>query len=67
MKNSIEPTTVTAVIRDDAPLRHCNDAPSYRTVRIKLTEKQQEALTLRRTDKIGGQVFHESISRAIIE
>jgi hypothetical protein len=54
-----KPRTLTVIIRDDAPLVHCNDAPIYRTVQMQLTPEQVEAMRLRGT--------YESISKCWIE
>lgn len=57
-KNRLVPGAMTVVIRDDSPMFHSNDSPSYRTVRIYLTTSQREDLAMRE---------FEEISRAIIE
>ena len=59
--------TLTVIFRDDSPTIHCGDSPSYRTVRVKLTDEQREALALRFLFTSGGNHFWEDISRAIIE
>ncbi len=59
--------TLTVIFRDDSPMIHCGDSPSYRTVRVKLTDEQREALALRFSFTSGGNHFWEDISRAIIE
>lgn len=63
----LPPDTLTVIIRDDAPIIYCNDSPSYRSVRIKLTAEQREALTLFATGTSGETILWETISRAIIE
>ena len=50
---------LTVVIRDDSPMVHAGDSPSYRTVRVTLTGEQVEALALRHG--------MEAYSRAIVE
>ena len=60
-------TQLTVVIRDDSPLIHCNDGPSYRTVRLTLTPEQENALMLRCTGFSGGRPHHESVSQLILE
>jgi len=58
---------VTVIIRDDGPLIHCGDSPSYRTVRIELTPEQRSALELRHTHCHDGKDFYEEISKIILE
>lgn len=53
------PVALTVIIRDDAPLIHCNSTPTYRRVTFALTEEQVEKLRLRHKD--------ESLSLAFIE
>lgn len=66
-KNKLPDATMTVIIRDDSPLVHCNDNPSYRVVRVELTPQQREATGLRWTYSGGGNDYYESISRVIIE
>lgn len=63
----LPPDTMTVIIRDDSPLIFCQDAPSYRSVRIKLTQEQREALMLKSNGTTGGSRVWEEISRVIIE
>jgi hypothetical protein len=49
---------LTVIFRNDSPMIHCGDTPSYRSVQIELTPEQCEAIKLRE---------HEEISRAFIE
>lgn len=63
----LPPDTMTVIIRDDSPLIFCQDAPSYRSVRIKLTPVQREALMLKSNGVSGGSRVWEEISRVIIE
>jgi hypothetical protein len=67
MKYRIPGNRVTVVIRDDGPMFHCGDSPSYRTVRIELTPDQVNALELRNTHSSGGTDFFEEISKIILE
>ena len=67
MKYKIPGNQVTVVIRDDGPLIHCGDSPSYRTVRIELTPEQVHALELKHTHSHNGKDFFEEISRIILE
>ena len=55
--------TLTVVLRDDAPLVHCGDSPSYRTIQIELTDSQHEAIN-RLVGRVGEYV---DISRLILE
>ena len=59
--------TLTVIFRDNSTMVRCGDSPSYRTVRIKLTDEQREALSLRYLFSRGNNHFWEDISRAIIE
>jgi|HubBroStandDraft_4_1064222.scaffolds.fasta_scaffold382929_5 hypothetical protein len=58
---------LTVIIRDDAPMIHCGDSPSYRTLRIALTEEQINEIELRHTATVATQEYFESISRTILE
>lgn len=58
---------LTVIIRDDAPMIHCGDSPSYRSVSLTLTQEQVEALSLRYSHTQKGTNFHESISKCFIE
>ena len=58
---------LTVVMRDDSPMIHCGDCPSYRTVVLDLTPLQQVALTPRKTGSSGGVDMYESVSRCILE
>lgn len=57
---------LTVVIRDDGPLSF-DDCPSYRSVRLELTENQRQMLALRQFGYCGGQPQYEEISRCFIE
>jgi hypothetical protein len=58
---------LTVVIRNDAPLIHCGDCPSYRSVRIELTDEQLNLLGLKWTSSSGKDDYYEEISRCFIE
>lgn len=60
-------TRLTVILRNDAPLIHCGDSPSYRTVVIHLTPEQEAALMLRHTGFSNGRSHHETISQLILE
>ena len=63
----LPPDTLTVIIRDDAPMVFCNSSPEYRTVRVKLTDEQREAIMLHANSSQCGKPVWESISMAIIE
>ena len=56
--NSVIGKWLTVVIRDDAPIIHSNDAPSYRSVRLELTSIQRAKLAMSQ---------HEAISPCFVE
>jgi hypothetical protein len=58
---------VTVIIRNDAPLIHCVDSPSFRTVRIALTPEQVNALELEWVSTSNGIDHYEEISKMILE
>lgn len=62
----LPPDTMTVIIRDDAPIVFSGDSPSYRSVRIKLTQEQRKALILSGSYDCGNIIW-EDISRVIIE
>ena len=66
-KDRLVPGAMTVVIRDDSPMIHCGDSPSYRTVRIDLTDEQRRAIALHWTGRQGETDIYEVISKAIIE
>lgn len=55
------------VIRDDSPMIHCCDSPSYRSVAIELTDAQRERIGLRCTGTCSGVPNYEVISKCFIE
>jgi hypothetical protein len=67
MKTRILGNRVTVFIRDDGPMIHCGDSPSYRIVRIELTPEQVNAIELRHTHCHNGKDFYEEISKIILE
>ena len=68
LKGPVFPNRVmTVIIRDDSPMIHCVDSPSYRAVRVPLTDEQIEMLKLRHVGSVGSIDYYEAISRAIIE
>lgn len=59
---------LTVIIRNDAPIRQCQDNPSYRSVTIELTEKQMGKLDLKYTDNnLCDTSFYEEISQCFLE
>jgi hypothetical protein len=58
-KTRLPGAALTVVIRDDSPMIHCGDSPSYRTVSITLGDEQRQRMAFRNGN--------EEISRAIIE
>ncbi len=58
---------LTVVIRDDAPMTHCGDSPTYRSVAIDLTPDQVSKIKLFPTSSSGGNVFHENVSKCFLE
>lgn len=65
--NKLPGKTLTVMIRDDAPMIHCNDSPSYRSVRIELTDEQRDSIGLRATGVTSGNPIYESISKCWLE
>ena len=59
--------TLTFVIRDDAPMIHCNDSPSYRTVTIRMTDEQVACEPLYCTSQTGTNLSYEQVSKIILE
>jgi len=66
-KLALAPPILTVVFRNDGPLIFCNDSPSYRTVRVRLTGEQRRQLARRWIGVDRGQEHFESISQSIIE
>ena len=58
---------LTVIIRDDGPMIHCGDSPSYRSVQLNLTDEQVVALSRRQTHSSGGVEYFEQYSRCFIE
>lgn len=58
---------LTVVLRDDSPLIHCNDSPSFRSRRITLTDEQRNHLALECTGTAGGAPLYEVVSKCFIE
>lgn len=60
------PTKLTVIIRDDSPMWHCDDCPSYRVVTLELTDEQRRLLTLEKTSVSNGRDYYECVSKAIL-
>ena len=58
---------LTVIIRDDGPLVHAGDTPSFRSVRITLTPNQLQKLKLGHAGTVNGVDIYESISQCFIE
>lgn len=58
---------LTVIIRNDGPMIHCGDSPSYRSVQIELTDEQVRKLELRCTGSTAGSPEYEEISKCFIE
>ena len=58
---------LTVIFRNDAPMIHCGDSPSYRSLAIELTKEQCDALAVRKTGSSGTRIEHECISKCFIE
>ena len=58
---------LTVILRNDAPMIHCGDSPSYRSVQFELTPEQEEAIAPRFTDSVGTEKHTETISKCFIE
>jgi hypothetical protein len=62
---------LTVIFRDDAPMIHCGDSPSYRSVQIELTPEQRKQLEPRFSYATGlgeqEKRYYESISKCFIE
>ena len=61
------PPLLTVVFRDDGPLVHCEDSPSFRSVTIELTDAQRIALSRHTVGHWSGADQYEAISRCFIE
>ena len=59
--------TLTVIIRNDGPLVCANSSPTFRSVRLALTEEQAKSLDLRFTHSSGGDEFYESIAQCFLE
>jgi hypothetical protein len=67
MKYILPNPNLTVIIRNDSPMIHCGDSPTYRSVRIVLTDEQVKQLKLKYTDSTFGQDNYEVISKCFME
>jgi hypothetical protein len=67
MESKIPGQRITFIIRDDAPLIHCNDSSAYRRVTIDLTPDQIESIRLNATATSMGKPVFGSVSKCFIE
>ena len=67
MKTKIPANRLTIIFRDDAPLIHCGDSPSYRRVTIDLTEEQRNQIKVNATCTSMGKDIFESVSKCFFE
>lgn len=58
---------LTVILRNDSPMIHCGDSPSYRSVQVDLTPDQCAAIAPRKTGSSGGTDEYEAISKVFIE
>lgn len=58
---------LTVILRNDSPMIHCGDSPSYRSVQVDLTPDQCAAIAPRKTESNGGVDEYEAISKVFIE
>ena len=63
----LPPTQITVVIRDDNPMIHCQDSPTYRSVRITLSDEQRNMIALHCMGLSGGTPIYEVISKCFFE
>jgi hypothetical protein len=67
MKSKPPGTHLTFIIRDDAPMIHCGDSPSYRRVTIGLYADQVKQIMVNATSKLGDRDIFESVSKCFLE
>ena len=58
---------LTVIIRDDSPMLHAGDVPTFRTVVLTLTPEQDAALALRVVAKSSVGEIREQISDYVLE
>ncbi len=62
-----KPRSLTVILRDDGPMIHCGDSPSYRSVQVELTPEQWEQIKPRISYTTAGTNYFEEISKCFIE
>lgn len=65
--NRLPGSTLTVIIRNDGPVIHCGDSPSYRSVQIQLTDAQRRQLALGWAGRSAGHDHWEAVSQCFIE
>lgn len=63
MSDSKPARIATVIIRDDNPMIHCGDTPSYRTVRFALTDEQSASIALRDMEEISRVILEQEAGR----
>ena len=58
---------LTVIFRNDSPMIHCGDCPSYRSAQIELTPEQCAVLEVQQTSTSCGKAVFEKISQCFIE
>ena len=59
-RDTLPGAILTVIIRNDAPLIHCGDSPTYRSIRIILTDEQRQKMVFDKQQ-------YEAISQCFIE
>ena len=66
-KSRLPPSTLTVIIIDHSPLVHMGEPVAKRSVRIKLTAEQQQALRLKYIGRSGTVDLFEEVSCCFLE
>lgn len=66
-RNRSAPKFLTVIIGDDSRFIHLQEPVQHRTVKIKLTQEQRDALSLKFTGAQGPVAHYEFISKCILE
>lgn len=61
------PKALTVVIMDTSRFVHMQAPPTYRSVRVELTEEQRRLLSLHNVGSVGGRPMYEEISLCFFE
>lgn len=62
-----EPLSLVVIIRNDSPMIHCGDSPSYRSVTVRLTDAQCSQLARKWTGHSFGTDEFEEFSKAFLQ